>query len=66
MLVVLRCKFKFSLEVKPDPIAFAFTLDLIEETEKKKSKQIRSLSQVPDPIAQPARSFLFFFRSDRS
>jgi hypothetical protein len=42
MLVVLCCKFKFSLEVKPDPIAFDFGLDLIEETEKRKKKVSRS------------------------
>jgi hypothetical protein len=49
MLVVLRCKFKFSLQVQPDTIAFDFGFDLIVETEKKKSKPIRSLTS-PDPI----------------
>jgi hypothetical protein len=42
MLVVLRCKFQFSLEVKPDPITFDFRLDLIKETEKRKKKVSRS------------------------
>jgi hypothetical protein len=36
MLVVLRCKFKFSSEVKLDPIALDFGLDRRDGEKKKK------------------------------
>jgi hypothetical protein len=50
MLVVLHCKFKFSSEVKPDPIALDFGLDRRDGEKTKKSKQIRSVPRSPDLI----------------